>query len=421
MKKTNKIILYSLDELKSNFSHLNELADGLLKVANVHVRNVASWAGNLALKKHHPEFPSDVLLILEAAGAKLNLFSVSKNTHLKNMPLKQFLINDELKPSSYLIESMSLPAFSPTQVKIKYSKVSPRSQNSHAYINSAFRFEFEPNSSTKLISKPLIAYNGLSSTFYHANKTQDFLNGQDLAEEIVLAKSIELLSNEINESGLLSEAQDATLASPQYRSTLALSLFYKFMLELNENKLKDELKSSSSSIIDSRSVSRAEFKFENEPSSHPVCKPLPKLNAYHQVSGESKYIDDLAPLAQQAHAAFILSEVGRAKIESVAIDEAMKVKGVVRVLLAKDIPGENSIMPRPFGVEPLFADEEVVYCGQPVGLVVADSHETAKKAARLVRVKYGDVKKPILDVFEAMKENSFHAKPSCGDLVRGMF
>lgn len=382
---------------------------------------MASWAGNLSLKKQHPEFPSDVLLILESAGAKLNLFSVPQNAHLKNMPLSEFLINDELKPNSYLIESMSLPTFSPNQVKIKYFKVSPRPQNSHAYINSVFRFEFDPNNSTKLISKPLIAYNGLSSTFFHANKTQDFLAGQDLAENFVLNKSIELLSNEINESGLLSETKDATLASPQYRSTLALSLFYKFMLELNQTKLKIELKSSSSSIIDSRSVSQAENKFENKSSSHPVCKPLPKLNAYHQVTGETKYIDDLAPLAQQTHAAFILSEVGRANIDSVDIDEAMKVRGVIRVLLAKDIPGENSIMPKPFGVEPLFADKEVLYCGQPVGLVVADSHETAKKAARLVKVKYSDVKKPILDIFEAMKENSFHAKPSCGDLVRGIF
>ena len=34
---------------------------------------VGSWAGNLMMKHAHPEFPSDVFTIMEAAGAKVTL------------------------------------------------------------------------------------------------------------------------------------------------------------------------------------------------------------------------------------------------------------------------------------------------------------------------------------------------------------
>jgi hypothetical protein len=36
-------------------------------------KKVATLAGNLMLKKEHNEFPSDVFVILEAAGATLNI------------------------------------------------------------------------------------------------------------------------------------------------------------------------------------------------------------------------------------------------------------------------------------------------------------------------------------------------------------
>jgi xanthine dehydrogenase/oxidase len=40
---------------------------------NLFLEKVATLAGNLVLKKKHNEFPSDIFVILEAAGATLNI------------------------------------------------------------------------------------------------------------------------------------------------------------------------------------------------------------------------------------------------------------------------------------------------------------------------------------------------------------
>lgn len=135
---------------------------------------------------------------------------------------------------------------------------------------------------------------------------------------------------------------------------------------------------------------------------------MPKLNAYSQTSGETKYVND-AKVFNQLHGAFVLSKYANAKIDEINVDKAMNLSGVVRVLLAKDIPGKNNFMHAPYGDEKVFCDTDVEYAGQPVGLVVAESHELAQEAAKLVEIKYKDIKKPIITIDDAIEQKSFHA------------
>jgi hypothetical protein len=44
------------------------------------VRDVASWCGNVMLAKGHPDFPSDVVLCLAAAGASITIGSSTATT-----------------------------------------------------------------------------------------------------------------------------------------------------------------------------------------------------------------------------------------------------------------------------------------------------------------------------------------------------
>ncbi len=60
--------------------------------------------------------------------------------------------------------------------------------------------------------------------------------------------------------------------------------------------------------------------------------------------------------------------------------------GVVRIITAKDIPGENQIG----GIIPdeeLLADKQVHFCGMPIALVVADSEENARLATKKIKVE----------------------------------
>jgi len=62
-------------EQSSSYPHL---ADHLTKIANVPVRNVGSWAGNLMFTHNNNNFPSDVFTIMTAAGATVDLGNAHK-------------------------------------------------------------------------------------------------------------------------------------------------------------------------------------------------------------------------------------------------------------------------------------------------------------------------------------------------------
>ena len=62
----------------AGFRHFADMAAHLLLVANTPVRNAGSWAGNLMLKQQHGEFPSDVFLLLAAAGGRLQIGKSAK-------------------------------------------------------------------------------------------------------------------------------------------------------------------------------------------------------------------------------------------------------------------------------------------------------------------------------------------------------
>lgn len=53
----------------------------------------------------------------------------------------------------------------------------------------------------------------------------------------------------------------------------------------------------------------------------------------------------------------------------------------------------------------LFCDGKVLYYGQPVGIVVADSQEVALTAANKVVIHYSKINSPALDMKEIIQNN----------------
>ena len=108
------------------------------------------------------------------------------------------------------------------------------------------------------------------------------------------------------------------------------------------------------------------------------------IDAKSHVRGESVYLDDLPLLEGTLFACVYDSPVAHGKLKSVDISEAENCPGVVRVILAKDLKGENQIggiLPD----EPLLADGEVDFCGMPIALVLAETESQARHAAKKIK------------------------------------
>ena len=389
------------------FEYLFLINNHLNKVANVSVRNVGSWAGNLLMKHNHNDFPSDVFTCFETIGAILCINDTDKSI-IKVKPA-DFL---KLDMRGRFISAVLIPPYDKSMTIIETFKVMPRSQNSHAYINAGFRFNIDAANAYTVTSTPSMVFGGVSATFVHATQTEEFLLGRSLVDPDVQLRAFQILNSEINPN------YDPVLASTDYRQSLSVSLFYKFMLTACFLNIDDRYKTAITSVIDTRGVSQAQQNFPTSPNLYPLTQPMTKLNAYAQTSGEAAYVYDMESVAYELHGAFILTTIGNCSIDKIDTSVASTLPGVVRIIFAQDIPGVNNFAPSPGLPEPLFCDGNVLYAGQAVGLVVADTFEQATTAAKAVIITYKNQAKPILTIFDAIEANSFYPKP-CPDFNFG--
>ncbi len=140
-----------------------------------------------------------------------------------------------------------------------------------------------------------------------------------------------------------------------------------------------------------------------------VGKPRPHESAALHVLGEAHYTDDLPEVQGTLHAALGLSQKAHATIRALDLSEVQSSRGVVAIYTAKDIPGTNDCGPI-IHDDPILADGLVQYIGQPMFLVVADTHDNARRAARLAKVEYEELP-TILTPQEAKKAQSYVLPP----------
>ncbi len=118
-----------------------------------------------------------------------------------------------------------------------------------------------------------------------------------------------------------------------------------------------------------------------------VAEALGHDSARMHVTGEALYTDDIPAPAGLAHACLGLSEVAHGRIGALDLDAVRANPGVLAVLTAADVPGDNDISPTGRRDEPVFAEHEVLFHGQPLFAVVATTRDQARRAARLARVE----------------------------------
>jgi carbon-monoxide dehydrogenase large subunit len=118
------------------------------------------------------------------------------------------------------------------------------------------------------------------------------------------------------------------------------------------------------------------------------------------LTGTGRYLDDLA-FKNVAHAVVLRSPHAHAEICAIDVVPAKAVPGVLAVLTAADVRADglkpllpyvdaNTVTGEPFAFipQPLLAEGKVRYVGEPVALIVAETHEQALDAADRVHVDY---------------------------------
>ncbi len=117
-----------------------------------------------------------------------------------------------------------------------------------------------------------------------------------------------------------------------------------------------------------------------------VARPLRHDSAPAHVAGTARYVDDIPELSGTLHLAFGLAQDGHATLLGLDLTAVRAAPGVVAVFTAADIPGENNVGPV-FHDDRLFAENEILYPGQPLFVVAATSTRAARLAAKLAKVE----------------------------------
>jgi len=119
------------------------------------------------------------------------------------------------------------------------------------------------------------------------------------------------------------------------------------------------------------------------------------------VQGTAIYIDDMREPEGLVHVVPGFAREGaRGSIKTVDLDAVRRHPGVIAVLTVGDVPGSNDCSPS-IGGDPILADGRIMFHGQVVFAVVAETRDAARRAARLGKVEI-EVEKPAVTVDDAL-------------------
>ncbi|KAM1100206.1 hypothetical protein FF1_006655 [Malus domestica] len=321
--------------------------------AGVQIRNVASVGGNICTASPI----SDLNPLWMASRAKFQIIDCKGN--IRTTLAENFFLGYRKVDltSGEILLSVFLPWTRPFEY-VKEYKQAHRRDDDIAIVNAGIRVHLEDRGGW-VVSDASIAYGGVAPLSLSAMRTKIFLIGKSWNQEVL--------------QGALKVLQEDVL-------------------------LKDD---APGGMVEFRAQDYEVIKRGTA-----VGSPEVHLSARLQVTGEAEYADDTPLPPNGLHAALILSRKPHARIRSIDDSGAKLSPGFAGIYLAKDVPADNNIGPV-VEDEELFASEFVTCVGQVIGVVVADTNENAKLAARKVHVEYEELP-AILSIQDAIDAKNFH-------------
>ena len=147
-----------------------------------------------------------------------------------------------------------------------------------------------------------------------------------------------------------------------------------------------------------------------------IGKPLDRFEGPLKVTGQAPYAYENRKGEDVAYGYLVLSEIGAGTIAEIATEKAEQARGVIRVVVDERAVRSSG---EPGPTPPTKNDGRVTHYGQPLCLVVAESFETARAAAKLVEVRYGP-KVGRYDL-QAHRDKAYDPGDEMGHVTKGDF
>jgi xanthine dehydrogenase YagR molybdenum-binding subunit len=125
-----------------------------------------------------------------------------------------------------------------------------------------------------------------------------------------------------------------------------------------------------------------------------IGTPTSRIDGLAKVTGAAKYAGEFNTTGL-AYGSVVESTIPKGRIAHIDTSDALRVDGVLDVLTHKNRPRmagasgayKDDVAPEGAPFRPLY-DDKIMFCGQPIALVLAEEWEIARYAASLVRVEY---------------------------------
>uniref|UniRef100_A0A8D0W2K9 xanthine dehydrogenase n=1 Tax=Sus scrofa TaxID=9823 RepID=A0A8D0W2K9_PIG len=372
----------------------------LRTLAGAQIRNMATLGGHVVSRPNY----SDLNPILAAGNAIINLISKEGE---RQIPLDGHFLerspDASLKPEEVVL-SVYIP-HSPQWHFVSGLRMAQRQENASAIANAGMSVQFEEG--TDRIKALQMFYGSVGPTVVSASQACQQLIGRQWDDQM-LSDACRLVLDEI----YIPPAAKGGMV--EYRRTLIISLLFKFYLRVRQglNKMDPQ---KFPNIPEKFLSALEDFPIEtpqgiqtfqcvdpSQPPQDPVGHPVMHQSAIKHATGEAVFVDDMPPIAQELFLAVVTSTRAHAKIISIDTSEALALPGVVDVITAEDVPGDNNHQGEIF-----YAQNEVICVGQIVCTVAADTYAHAKEAAKKVKIAYEDLEPRIITIEQALEHNSF--------------
>jgi xanthine dehydrogenase YagR molybdenum-binding subunit len=142
-------------------------------------------------------------------------------------------------------------------------------------------------------------------------------------------------------------------------------------------------------------------------------RPTPRVDGVAKVTGAARFASD-EPVSHPAYGYLVTSAIARGRIKGFALEQAKAVPGVLGIFTHENIGGEAKTDTGPDGhpSTSTLESDRIWHDGQIIGVVVAETYEAAREAARKVQVDYAP--EPASATFDSPGTNTEPHKPERG-------